>query len=450
MSRLSLRTRVTVTFAAGALFVSASMAVLSYELTRQSLLTGRERAAARTATADAAVVRGGLTTADPDIVNVLRSLDTGGSRRALLFRNGQWYARSADAGYTAAVPARLQALVAAGHTGMQRVRTDAGPVLVIGIALDGTTQFYVVDSLRELDQTLQVLALILTLVAAGTTIFAAGLGFYTTRQALRPLTSVAAAARDIAGGDLTARLDPAAEPELAHLTTSFNEMVERLSERLRQNRRFAADVSHELRSPLQTLAAAASVLQRRRDQLDPRSAQAIDLISQEVDSFSELVRDLLELARGDLPADRAPVDVGRLARRVCEARAVTPDIVTDQAEPVWYVDQRRLEQILANLVDNAQRYGGGPIRITFGSRPSGGYVLEVDDEGPGVPAQDRRAIFDRFVRGHAAHARGTSEGAGLGLAIVTEHANAHGGRVTVTDRPGGGARFRVELAGTSA
>ncbi len=445
MRRPGLRTRVSAGFAAGALLLSATMAGLSYELTRNTLLAGRERTAVRAAYLDATVVRAGLATDRPDVVEVLRSLDTGGTRRAVLRRDGRWYARTADAGVTEAVPVSLQRLVERGRPGVQRVRTETGPALVIGVPLSSSTAFYVVDSMHELDQTLRVLALVLTLVAAGTTAAGAGFGRYVTRRALRPLTSVAAAAREITAGDLSARLDPAAEPDLERLTTSFNQMVDQLAQRLDRDRRFAADVSHELRSPLQTLAAATSVLSRRRAQLDERTATAVDLLAEEVARFQSLVTDLLELARGDQPPHRTSVDVADLARQVCRARGVPPDIVcADDTDVVWQVDRRRFEQVLGNLLDNADRHGGGPLAVRLG-HADGLHYLEVDDDGPGVLPQDRTAIFNRFVRGRHAAARGDSGGAGLGLALVAQHVTAHGGRILVTDRPGGGARFRVEL-----
>jgi signal transduction histidine kinase len=432
-------------FAAGALGISSAVAILSYDLTRRTLLAGRERSAVRAAYFDATAVHAGLASDRPDIIDVLRSLDTGGTRRAVLHRNGRWYARSADAGVNAAVPGDLQRLVSTGSPAVQRVRTDTGIALVVGVPLPDSTQFYVVDSLGELDTTLRVLALVLTLVAAGTTAAGAGLGAYATRRVMRPLASIADAARDITRGNLQARLDPAAEPELERLTTAFNEMVDQLSQRMERDRRFAADVSHELRSPLQTLAAAVSVLSRRSAQIDERTAQAVGLVTDEVSRFQHLITDLLELARGDLPPEREPVDVADLARHVCRANGVSPDLVTAAGtDPTWHVDRRRFEQVLANLIMNAERHGGGAASVRVGQAGRVRY-LEVDDEGPGVPPEDRANIFDRFVRGRTANARGDSEGTGLGLALVAQHVAAHGGQVVVTDRPGGGARFRVEL-----
>jgi signal transduction histidine kinase len=447
MKRPGLRAKVTAGFAAGALVISAAMAVLSYDLTYRSLLAVRERNAVRAAYIDATVVHAGLGAERPDIIEVLRSLDTGSTRRPLLRRDGNWYARSADVGLTAAIPAGLQELVSAGQPAIQRVRTDAGPAVVVGVPLPDHTEFYVIDLMLEFDRTLRVLSLVLTLVAAGTTAAGAGLGFYVTRRVLRPLAGVTSTAQHIADGDLTARLDPAAEPELEQLTTAFNQMVDQLGRRLERDRRFAADVSHELRSPLQTLAAAASVLARRRDTLDGRTARAVDLITGEVARFQVLVTDLLELARTDQPPELEPVDLAELARQICRTRELPTDIVTvaPGVDPIWRVDRRRMGQALANLVDNACRYGGGPVAVSLGCADGVRYV-EVDDDGPGVPPGDRATIFDRFVRGRSAHARGDTDGAGLGLALAAEHVAAHGGRIEVVDRPGGGARFRIELS----
>ncbi|WP_422774152.1 sensor histidine kinase [Plantactinospora sp. WMMC1484] len=446
MRRAGLRARVTAGFTIGALILSAMMALVSYQLTRDALLDEREHTAIRAAYLEAAVVRARLGTERPDIVEILRSLDTGQTRRAVLWRSGTWYARNADAGTTEAIPQSLQRSVRDGRPTIQRVRAQGQPAVVVGVPLSDTTAFYHVDYLHELEHTLQVLGLVLTLVAVITAAAGAGIGWYSTRYTMRPINLVAGAAQEIAKGDLGARLDPATEPDLAQLTTSFNDMVDQLAQRIERDRRFAADVSHELRSPLQTLAAAASVLDRRRDHLDERSATAAGLVADEVDRFQRLVNDLLELARTDQPADRGPVDVVNLARQVCRSRQLPETLLErrDLDDRVWVVDRRRVEQVLGNLVDNASRHGGGASAIRLGRSP-GVYYIEVDDEGPGVGPDDKQVIFDRFVRGRTATTRGDTEGTGLGLAIVAQHTAAHGGQVAVLDRPGGGARFRVEL-----
>ncbi len=449
VSSIGLRARVTAAFAVGALLLSACVAFVSYELVRRTLFNERERTAVRATYFDAAVVHAGLTGRNPDVVELLRSLDTGADRYALLYRDGTWYSRSAEPLASAAVPVRLREMTARGDPGAQRIRADGRPAIVVGVPLSASAVFYEVVQLRELERTLQVLAFALAAVAIMVAGGGAAVGWYVTRHALRPMGAVAAAARGIAGGDLDTRLDPQTEPDLAELSTSFNHMADQLARRIERDRRFAADVSHELRSPLQTLAAAVSVVDRRRDRLDERSATAVTLITEEVARFQSLVSDLLELARGDRPAQREPVDIELLAARVCRSIGVSDDIVgLDPGTPtVWSVDRRRVEQALCNLAENAVRYGGGPVAVRLGCDPAGGCFVEVDDTGPGIAEEDRMTIFDRFVRGPAARARGASDGTGLGLAIVAEHAKAHGGRVTVGNRPGGGARFRIDLPG---
>jgi two-component system sensor histidine kinase MtrB len=447
MKRTGLRVRVTAGFAAGALALSATMALVSYQFTRRSLLAEREGTAVRAAIYDAAVVQAGLGTPRPDITSLLRSLDTGESRRAVLVRNGTLYGRNADPGITGAIPAALRNRASTGTAAVQRVRADGHATLVVAVPLDTTSVFYEIDSLQELEHTLGVLTLVLTLVAGCTALGGALLGWSAARYVLRPLTRVADAAQDIAEGRPQARLEAASAPDLDRLTRSFNHMVDELSARNERDRRFAADVSHELRSPLQTLAAAASVLDRRREHLDDRTATAAGLVVDEVARFQGLVNDLLELARGDRPAERTAVDMGELARQVCRTRRLADDIVeVGGTGTTWTVDRRRVGQLLENLIDNAFAYGGGATALRFRLDGDRG-VIEVDDEGPGVSPDDKPVIFDRFVRGRSATARADGAGAGLGLALVAQHAAAHGGTAAVLDRPGGGARFRAELTG---
>ena len=328
MRRPGLRTRVTAGFALGAMVVSVAMALLSYQLTERFLLQERERNAVRATYFDVGIVRAGLAIDQPDIAGVLQTLDTGARRRAVIRRNGIWYSRVADPGVKSAVPASLMLLVQNGSAGVQRVRTASGPAMVIGVPLDESTAFYIVDSMQELDRSLQVLGFALTLAAMVTTAAGAFLGWYATRIVVRPLARVADAAREIAAGDFGARLDPTDEPDLARLTTTFNHMVDQLSERLQRDRRFAADVSHELRSPLQTLAAAASVLARHKPDMAARPAAAAGLVADEVARFEALVTDLLELARSDQAPQRGPVDVADLARQVCREQGSPPEVVT--------------------------------------------------------------------------------------------------------------------------
>ena len=448
MSRLGLRARITAVFALGALALSTSLAVATYELTRGSLLDERERAAVRAAYLDAAFIRTGLGGEDPDISAALQNLDTGEVRRPLVRRDGQFFARAADDGLTSSIPAELQRLVDAGTPAVQRVPLRDSSAIVVGVPLPAVeASYYEVSPLTELERTLAVLATVLGLVALVTTVAGASTGWLISRRVLRPLAQVADAAGTIASGDFSARVARDKDPDLDKLAVSFNRMVDEVSARLEADRRFAADVSHELRSPLQTLSAATSVLDRRRGELDDRTAAAVDLLTDEVARFETLVTDLLELAKSDRPAERRPTDVVALTRALLASRGLPPEVLkTSGNSAVLDVDPRRFEQVLANLVDNAARHGGGAVRVGL-SLEDDLLVLEVDDEGAGVPADERELVFDRFARGRAASMRGGSDGTGLGLALVAQHVLAHRGSVAVLDRPGGGARFRVELPG---
>jgi signal transduction histidine kinase len=446
VKQLGLRARITAVFALGGLALSASLALATYELTRSSLLEERERASIRAAYLDAAFIRTGLGGADPDVSAALQALDTGEQRRPLLRRNGQFFARTADDGLTSALPQDLQRLVERGVPAVQRVPLRGGSAIVVGIPLPGVgASYYEVTQLTELEDTLTVLATVLALVALVTTVAGAATGWWVSRLVLRPLAQVADAAGSIASGDVTARVARDRDPDLDRLAVAFNRMVDEVSARSEADRRFAADVSHELRSPLQTLSAATSVLLRRKDGLDERAAAAVELLDAEVQRFESLVTDLLELARSDRPAERRPTDVVALARALVASRGLPPGVLDVHEGPLeGDVDPRRFEQVLANLVDNAVNHGGGVVRVGLAVEPSR-IVLEVDDEGAGVPADERELVFDRFARGRAASMRSGSHGTGLGLALVAQHVHAHGGTVEVLDRPGGGARFRVVL-----
>jgi signal transduction histidine kinase len=281
------------------------------------------------------------------------------------------------------------------------------------------------------------------------------LGIVSSERVVRPLAGAADAARAIADGRLDTRLEPTDDPDLNALTDSFNDMVARLQDRVERDARFASDVSHELRSPLMTLAASVEVLSSRRDELTERSQAALDLLVADVARFSGLVEDLLEISRYDAGAVRINHDtlrVNELVEQSVKASSLprTPVHVDDRChQMVLSGDRRRLARVVANLIDNARNHGGGAasVRVAPADDSASHVWICVEDTGDGVPEADRERIFERFSRGAGASKRGAGEGAGLGLALVREHVRLHGGRVWTESRHDGtpGARFVVEL-----
>jgi signal transduction histidine kinase len=254
------------------------------------------------------------------------------------------------------------------------------------------------------------------------------------------------------------RLEPTDDPDLRLLAHAFNDMASALQMRVERDARFASDVSHELRSPLMTLAASVEVMQARRDDMPERAQSALDLLVADVTRFQGLVEDLLEISRFDAGAIRLNLEDLLVAEFVRQAVAVssvpgTRIAVTDRAEAVIIRgDRRRLARVVANLIDNARLHGGGDATITVTEpdgegEPLGHIWIIVEDHGSGVPAEERELIFERFARGAVAGRRSSSDGAGLGLALLDEHVRMHGGRVWVEDRLDGepGARFVLEL-----
>lgn len=226
-------------------------------------------------------------------------------------------------------------------------------------------------------------------------------------------------------------------------------------EALRRQREFAADASHELRTPLTVIRASVDDLERHADQPVATVGNALTDIREEVDHLTTMVDDLLLLARSDSGAvalEQVPLDLGDIASdgaaaiaRVASERGVQVTVDPEPAELVG--DPARLRQLVMILADNAVRHSpaGGVVRVTV--RKAGGQAtLTVDDQGPGIPPEDRERVFDRFYRAAGAQGAGT----GLGLAIAAWIVGGHGGRITAEDAPGGGARIAVVLPAPSA
>ncbi|MFT3854349.1 MAG: HAMP domain-containing sensor histidine kinase [Ilumatobacteraceae bacterium] len=345
-----------------------------------------------------------------------------------------------------AFPSSLRDLVAMRQSGQQRFSLNSEPYVAVGVYIRAVdASYFEAFPMTDTNRTLRYLATALAIGAGVTTLIAAGLGWWTSRRLLRPLSRVSIAASEIAGGGLDARMAPEEDPDLALLATSFNGMADAVQTRIEREVRFASDVSHELRSPITALAAAVEVLDGRRNDLPERSQQALDVVVGQVRRFDQMVMDLLELSRidaGTTELQREPVDPYELISRVAHRYgfgAIAIEVDPELTTPVL-IDKLRFERILANLLENAREHAGGPTKVTAAPYGRHGMVLGVEDAGPGVARSERVRIFERFARGSAARHR---IGTGLGLALVVEHAEAHGGEAWADDRAGGGAVFKV-------
>ena len=239
--------------------------------------------------------------------------------------------------------------------------------------------------------------------------------------------------------------------ELAELSRTFNKAADSLekkvadmSAREESSRRFVADMSHELRTPI---TAVAEVLEDEADNLDPMIAPAVHLVVSETRRLNDLVENLMEVTRFDAGTARLvldTVDVADQGTACIDVRAWLDAVDLDAERGLMVrLDPRRLDVILANLIGNALKHGGSPVRVSVRT-DADDLVIEVRDHGPGIPEEVLPHVFDRFYKASASRPR--SEGSGLGLSIAMENAHIHGGDITAGNLPdGSGAVFVLRL-----
>lgn len=448
----TLRGRVSTAFTAVAVVLSLVLAVGVWLAVSRYLLLGRERATLAQTTANAAQVQRASDSSGLSPEQLLAQLRRENGSTSLLVDDDRWITSSLVVGRDD-LPRELRRAVLDGTASSQRFDVDGRPVLAIGLPLQSPgSAYFEVFPLEELDHAYRVLGGVLTTAVLVVVPLSLLVGTWATRPTLRPLDRVAAAAAAVAGGDLTARLDPQGDPSLAPLARSFNATVAALEERVRGDARFAADVSHELRSPLTTMLGSLALLESSEEDLPEDGREGLALLRAEVTRFERLVADLLEISRTDAGGGNAvleEVDLAALVRASLSRQSAAVDrahllAVGPGADGVVVrADKRRLERVLGNLVENADKHGGGVTAVRVEAGPTEACVL-VEDAGPGIPESERTRIFERFARGRDSF-RARTEGAGLGLSLVARHVATMGGRVTVTDGPDGGARFAVHL-----
>jgi heavy metal sensor kinase len=331
------------------------------------------------------------------------------------------------------------------------------PLRLYAVAVSAQDQRLVVvvgSALSDRDDALGELRTLLLLGGPAALILASLVGFYVTRAALQPVEAMRRRAAAISAGEPGQRLPvPPTADEIGRLGDTLNAMLGRLESAFQRERTFVSDASHELRTPLAILKTEIELALRRGRSVEQLEA-ALRSAADETDRLAQLAEDLLVIARSDqgqLPIRAAVLDARELLEAVRDRYAQRAaenerrvDVIVPQPVTLM-VDRLRLEQAVGNLVDNALRYGSGPIELA--ARPLDGQVeLSVRDHGEGLPPDFVASAFERFTRVDSARSRG---GAGLGLALVRAIAEAHGGTASAANAEDGGAKITVVVPGAA-
>ncbi|HEY7152119.1 MAG TPA: HAMP domain-containing sensor histidine kinase [Solirubrobacterales bacterium] len=349
--------------------------------------------------------------------------------------------------------------------GALRVATAPVPAPVVQSPVFAPQDLYVqyARSTDSLETTIGRLWLFLGTGVLGGTVLAAIAGFAVAGRAMRPISALTATAREIATTRDPSRQmpEPENDDEVGELARTLEQMLRELDaarseteQMMQAQREFVADASHELRTPLTSILANLELLQERLDELERRGEEGemVDSALRSSRRMSRLVSDLLLLARADAgrAGSRRECDLSEVAaaavsevRPVANGRSLTID---DEGPVPVEGNPDELHRLALNLLDNGLRHTpeGTEIKISV-ERQDGDAVLEVSDDGPGLPAGMEDQVFSRFVRGNGPADVAPDMGTGLGLAIVKAVATSHGGEVVAGESSNGGARFTVRL-----
>lgn len=335
-----------------------------------------------------------------------------------------------------------------GSPRLHTVHIDGKAYRVLTMSLPGGGAAQIARSIAESSNVLSSLDIRLFLIALGGTLVAAALAWLIARRLTRPVEKLTLATEHIAQTqDLDQHIEVERRDEIGRLAASFNTMLGALGSSRAQQQRLVVDASHELRTPLTALRTNIELLQRADTLDDAQRAELIAAAHVELTELGDLVAELVDLAtdaRADEPVERA--DLGEIAARVVDrerrrnGREIT--LVCDDPAEVS-VRVAAIDRALHNLVDNASKFSppGTPIEVEVRGR-----TVSVLDRGVGVTDDERERVFDRFYRATTARSQ---PGSGLGLSIVAQIAEMHGGTAELLPRPGGGtiARFTLPEAG---
>ncbi|MFI2643027.1 ATP-binding protein [Streptomyces sp. NPDC018610] len=480
----SLRLRLVVVFALVALTAAVSASGIAYWLNREAVLTRTQDAVLRDFQQEMRNRAGALPVHQTqDQLQRTAGQMANSSQRFSVLLVGQdadgraLYGNSGGlSGFALEdVPESLRTAVNKEHTGdssdksayhlyWQRVTEHGTPYLVAGTRIiGGGPTGYMLKSLEPEAKDLNSLAWSLGVATALALVGAALLAQAAATTVLKPVHRLGVAARRLGEGRLDTRLRVSGTDELADLSRTFNNAAEALEKRVADmaardeaSRRFVADMSHELRTPLTAITAVTEVLEEELEfeggGFDPMIEPAVRLVVSETRRLNDLVENLMEVTRFDAGTARLVLDDVDIADQITaciDARAWLDAVELDAERGIHArLDPRRLDVILANLIGNALKHGGSPVRVSVreegGETPeSAQMVIQVRDHGPGIPEDVLPHVFDRFYKASASRPR--SEGSGLGLSIALNNAHIHGGDISAANSPDGGAVFTLRL-----
>jgi two-component system, OmpR family, sensor kinase len=439
VSRLPIRVRLTATFAMAMVLVLAAAGSFVYLRLKSDLdesVTAGLHARASAVLGAGSAAAGAAGEGEEGFAQLLRPDggvlgSSGGIQEDALSRSEL---RRAASGEPVLVERRLD-----GIEGTARVLARPG---------DGSRLVVVGQSLQDRDDTLANLAASFAVGSPIAVVLASLLGYALATAGMRPVEAMRRRAQEVSLHSAAERLPlPAARDEIRRLGETLNEMLERLGRSFERERRFVADASHELRTPVAVIKAELETVLRAEGH-DPQVREALVACVEECDHLAQLAEDLLVVARtgeGELPVHLEQLELhpllDRVRRRFADRARERGRAIRVEADdgPVVCADELRLSQALGNLVDNALRYGRGEI-VLRAHRADRGMELEVSDEGEGFGADFVDRAFERFARGDRARAR---DGTGLGLSIVRTIGEAHGGGAELV--PGTSATVRIWL-----
>jgi signal transduction histidine kinase len=444
---MSLRRRLTIALMLAVGLSAGALAAGSYFVVRHTLLSDSVDSAAKQARTNLRIAPSYLQES-PRALLAAYGRSGGDFETAGVGRGGP-FSSSFEVGPNQ-VPAALRRIVRRGDLGYERTSVAGTQYLILGGA-SGDTDLYFFFSEQKIWHELSDLRNILLIGVGILVLLAALIGWGLARRTLRPVARASGAARSLAEGLLETRLPVEGKDEFGVWAESFNEMAGALESKISalsaaeaRERRFTADVAHELRTPLAALVGEASLLADHLEAMPRDARRPAELLIADVRRLRRLVDDLMEISRLDAGVESVrtdSVDVGALVSGAVRSRGWDGQVRLDAPGIRITTDPRRLERIVVNLVDNALTHGGRGVSVRVG-RDGSGAVVEVADRGPGIAPEHLAHLFDRFYKADPSR---SGRGTGLGLAIAQENARLLGTEIEVSSEPGAGTRFTIRL-----